>query len=68
MAEKEDRYLAECRSSGICPYCHNALIARVGSGSLREGVFCSLTCFAEWNSATMIRRHQIRMQRAAKDA
>jgi hypothetical protein len=35
--------------TATCPQCHQPLTDRVGSGALRDGVFCSLSCFAEFH-------------------
>jgi hypothetical protein len=46
----------------ICPTCQKALLDRIGCGRFSDGVFCSLACHGEWHSASLIRRHEIRMQ------
>jgi hypothetical protein len=67
MAETEQSYLAQCRVNGACPACHNELVQRMGSGRVDDGVFCSLTCYANWNSSSLVQRHKMRTMRACHD-
>jgi hypothetical protein len=62
MAEAEEQYLKQCLEQAICPTCQKALVDRIGSGRFSDGVFCSLACYGEWHSASLIRRHEIRMK------
>ena len=67
MAETEQKYLAQCRANGICAACHNELVQRIGSGKLGDGVFCSLACYANWHSASLVERHKMRTMRSSHD-
>lgn len=47
-AEKRSR-IAEAAAKDICPECGKPLTDRVGTGSLVDGVFCSLNCQATFH-------------------
>jgi hypothetical protein len=49
MTDKQDR-IEDARRRGVCPNCGAALGSeRVGSGSVADGVFCSLGCLSEFD-------------------
>ena len=56
MAEHEEAYLAECLKQKICPVCRKAVTKGTGSGRKKDGLFCSLDCFTNWNAAAIVRR------------
>jgi hypothetical protein len=62
MAENEEDYLRQCLDKNICPVCQQSITKKVGSGQFKDGVFCSLKCYAEWNKALLIRQHQTKAQ------
>jgi hypothetical protein len=66
MAEAEQKYLAQCRTNGVCPACHGELSQRIGSGKLDDGVFCSLDCYASWHRASLVQRHKMQTQRTCQ--
>ncbi|MDP1680219.1 MAG: hypothetical protein Q8L39_00395 [Burkholderiales bacterium] len=67
MAENEEDYLRQCLEQNICPVCQQPITKKFGSGEFKIGVFCSLDCFAKWNEAALIRRHQDRVQKNKSD-
>jgi len=67
MAENEAEYLRQCLEQNICPVCQKAIAKKFGSGQLKDGVFCSMDCYAEWNKALLIRRHQDKVQKSKSD-
>ena len=67
MAENEDLYLRQCLEQNICPVCQQPIAQKMGTGQLKEGVFCSLDCYAKWNETSLIRRHQDRVKKANPD-
>ena len=69
MAISEEVYLLECWDKGICPYCRSAFPAskRVGSGSRKQGGFCSLSCYAEYHKLSLEQRHQRRLSPPGKE-
>ena len=67
MAESEEGYLRSCLEQEICPACRKSTTKKVGSGLLKDGVFCSLDCYGEWHKGLLIRRHQDRVQRGSLD-
>ena len=67
MAENEEEYLRQCLERNICPVCQQSITKKFGSGQFTEGVFCSLNCYAEWNKALLIRRHQDKAQKSKSD-
>jgi hypothetical protein len=59
MAINERKYLEKCLEAGICPYCKGALSrGRCGTGRTKEGVFCSLDCFARYHALTLKQKQQ----------
>lgn len=49
MIDKRDQ-IADARRRGICPNCGEQLGSeRVGTGSLADGVFCSLGCLTKFD-------------------
>jgi hypothetical protein len=67
MTEHEENYLAICLQKTICPVCGNVLKSRVGSGSAKKGVFCSLDCYARWNEGVMQKKLQDRLKKVKPD-
>lgn len=67
MANKEEGYLRQCLEQNICPVCQQLITKKIGSGQLKDGAFCSLNCFTEWNKALLIRRHLDRVQKSKSD-
>jgi hypothetical protein len=67
MAENEEDYLRQCLEQGICPVCQQPIVKKFGSGQLKDGVFCSLDCYGEWHKASLMRRHQDRVQKGSSD-
>jgi len=63
MAENEESYLKQCREKELCPNCQKSLANKLGSGSFKEGVFCSLDCYTKWHEAALIRRHKARLKK-----
>ena len=49
MAENEEYYLRQCLERNICPVCQQTITKKFGSGQFKDGVFCSLNCYTEWN-------------------
>jgi len=64
MAESEEEYLRQCREKSVCPECQRPLYEKVGGGQFKDGVFCSLDCYAKWHEALLVRRHQERLQKS----
>jgi hypothetical protein len=50
MDSSEEHYLRDCLEKGICPFCKNMLPrdGGVGTGQMRKGKFCNLTCYAKY--------------------
>ena len=49
MTDRQDR-IEDARRRGVCPNCGLPLGTKtVGSGSLADGVFCSLTCLSQFD-------------------
>ena len=67
MAENEEVYLRQCLEQNICPVCQQLIIKKHGSGQFKDGVFCSLKCYTEWNKALLIRQHQVKVQKSKSD-
>ncbi len=67
MAENEEEYLHRCLEQNICPVCQQTIVKRFGSGQIKDGVFCSLDCYAKWHDALLKRRHQDRAQKGDSD-
>lgn len=67
MAEGEEGYLRECEAKGVCPTCQAPLSSRIGSGRVADGVFCSLTCFAQWHQTRLIERHKEKLKKDDRD-
>lgn len=67
MAEHEEDYLGQCLKKNICPTCQQTIAEKFGSGKTKDGVFCSLDCFTEWNKELLIRQHQDRVQKSKTD-
>ncbi len=70
MAENEEDYLRQCLERNICPVCpacQQSITKKFGSGQFKDGVFCSLDCYTEWNKALLIRRHQDKVQKGKSD-
>lgn len=67
MAEADKSYLNNCRDANRCPTCQGPLTTRVGTGSFKDGVFCSLECQAKWHSPAMQLRHLERLRKAKAD-
>jgi len=49
----EETYLRDCRVRQICPFCKKALGSdkRFGTGSFKDGVFCSFDCVARYRES-----------------
>lgn len=64
MAVSEDDYLAQAWRDGQCPYCKTPYdpMRRVGSGSFKDGGFCSVRCFGSYHQLTLEERHRRRME------
>lgn len=62
MAIEEKAHLSKCLARNVCPTCLGALVTRVGSGSLKDGVFCSTACYGNWHAEALRRRHQDRLK------
>jgi len=56
MAEVAAEYLRPCRDQNVCPACQRAIVHKCGSGQFKDGVFCSLNCYTQWNAAEIARR------------
>lgn len=67
MAENELGYLRQCLERNTCPVCQQPIEKKFGSGRLKDGVFCSLSCYGQWHNASLIRRHQYRVQKRKSD-
>ncbi|MHB1246309.1 MAG: hypothetical protein ACYCZH_07695 [Sulfuriferula sp.] len=67
MAENEEDYLRQCFERNVCPVCQQLITKKFGSGQFKDGVFCSLDCYAEWNKALLIRQHQDKVQKSKPD-
>lgn len=67
MAENEEDYLRQCLEQNICPACQRPITKKVGSGQLKDGVFCSLDCYGKWHQALLMRRHQDRVKKGSSD-
>ncbi len=63
MADNEEDDLSRCLEQDICPVCQQSIAEKFGSGQLKDGVFCSLDCYAKWHEALLMRRHQDRVQK-----
>ncbi len=49
--------IEEANRDGLCPRCRRPLgPGRVGSGALRDGVFCSLDCQAAFHEGYFLER------------
>jgi hypothetical protein len=59
------RAIEEGRSTGTCPACGTTLEpgSGVGSGSLKDGLFCSISCYATFNAETL----RLRTDRLGED-
>lgn len=62
MADHEERYLQKCLADNVCPACLKPVVKKLGSGNQKDGVFCSLDCYANWHAETLRRRHQDRLK------
>jgi hypothetical protein len=51
----ESKYLLDLWDRNVCPWCGRTIPegTRVGSGRRSEGGFCSLSCYANYHSATL---------------
>jgi hypothetical protein len=67
MAGNEEVYLRQCLEQNICPVCQQTITKKFGSGQFKDGVFCSLKCYTEWNKTLLIRRHQDNLQKDKSD-
>jgi len=67
MAGEEQAYLRDCLEKSICPACQKSLASGVGSGQLKDGVFCSLDCYARWKQGELWKRHQGRLKKGRFD-
>lgn len=67
MAENEETYLRQCLEQNICPVCKSPIKEKFGSGQFKDGVFCSLDCYAKWNEALLLRRHHARLKKEKSD-
>ena len=67
MAENEEEYLRQCLARNIFPVCQQPITQKFGRGQFKDGVFCSLGCYTEWNKALLIRRHQDKVQKSKSD-
>ena len=67
MAGNEEDYLRQCLEKNIFPVCQQPIAKKFGSGQLKDGVFCSLDCYAELNKAILMRRHQGQVQKSKPD-
>lgn len=69
MAVTEEAYLLRCWDAGICPYCGNIIPvgARVGTGRIRDGGFCSLDCFARYRQLEMSSKLALLAKRVKSD-
>ena len=48
LNEALKRHVAECYETNTCPECSNSFEQGLGSGKITDGLFCSLSCFAEF--------------------
>lgn len=67
MAENEEDYLHRCFEQRICPACQKPVAKEHGSGQIKDGVFCSLSCYGDWNKEELVRRHHDRMRKGVPD-
>jgi hypothetical protein len=67
MAESDETYLRECLQSKICPTCQTPFEKGVGGGQPKDGLFCSLDCYAKWHEEMLIRRHRNRLVKPNTD-
>jgi len=68
MAISESSYLKDLWERSLCPYCHTRIpeSARVGSGRISDGGFCSLECFSRYHELDLIKKAQLLDRRIPK--
>jgi hypothetical protein len=67
MAENEEVYLRQCLEQNTCPACQQPITEKFGSGQVKDGVFCSLDCYAKWHQAMLKQRHEDRVKKDRSD-
>jgi hypothetical protein len=63
MAEVRPIYLLELWDANICPNCGKEIPegTRLGSGTKKDGGFCSLDCYCDYRAAHLTERHTERV-------
>lgn len=63
VAAEEQGYLRDSLEKNICPACKKPPNGKIGSGRRKDGLFCSLDCYARWHEGGLLKRHRERLRK-----